>query len=171
MDQQINQKPEPRTKEIPLPKPKRTHGTRRGLFTPKNPEKYEGDLTNIVYRSGIELRLMKYLDDQPSVLKWSSEETVIPYISPIDKRMHRYYVDFKVTTKTRDGNLVTRLVEVKWSTATRPPVPPKNKKRSRRYFEEQKAWIVNQAKWETAKIFCEKRGWDWQILTEKQLTF
>lgn len=159
-----------RAKEITDAKPRlRRHGTRRGFFVPNNPAKYEGDVTNIVYRSKIELRLMKYLDSHPSVLKWSSEETIIPYVSPLDKKFHRYFVDFKVKRKMTDGSVKTCLIETKWSTATVPPKVPK--KKGRRFYAEQKAWLVNQAKWEAAKILCEKKGWDWIIMTEKQLEY
>jgi hypothetical protein len=169
--QQPTPKPEPRAKEIApskLNKRRKTHGTRRGFFTPLHPEKYDGDINTITYRSKMELRMMKYLDDQPSVLRWSSEETVIPYYSPLDKKMHRYFVDFKVITKNRDGKITTRLVECKWSTATVPPKEPKRK--TRRYFAEQKNWIINQAKWTEAKKFCDQHGWEWMILTEKHLS-
>jgi hypothetical protein len=172
VDQQpVTENPKVRTKEVPLKKPKKTHGRRRGYFIPSNPQKYEGDVTKIIYRSNLELKMMKYLDSHPSILKWSSEETIIPYYSPLDNKMHRYFVDFKVTTKTKDDKLITRLVEVKWSTATVKPKEPKSKKKTRRYFVEQKNWIINQAKWEAAKLHCDKRGWEWMILTEKHLSY
>lgn len=136
---------------------------------PNNPTKYEGDVNNIVYRSKIELRLMKYLDSHPSILAWSSEETIIPYVSPLDKKVHRYFVDFKIRRKMKDGTIDTCLIETKWSTATVAPKPPK--KKNRRYFTEQKNWIVNQAKWEAAQAHCKKRGWSWLIMTEKHLEF
>lgn len=158
-----------RAAEVPLPKPKKHNGTRRGVFTPKHPEKYEGRVDNIVYRSGIELRMMKYLDDHPSILKWSSEETIIPYVSPLDNRIHRYFVDFKIERKTKEGSIKTGLIEVKWSTATVPPKVPK--KKTRRYYSEVKNWNVNTAKWTAAKALCETNNWDWIIMTEKQLSY
>jgi hypothetical protein len=88
--------------------------------------------------------MMNFLDDSPSVLKWSSEETPIPYVSPLDKKVHRYFVDFKIKRKTKTGEEQVCLAEVKWSTATRPPKEPKRK--TRRYFAEQKNWIINGAK-------------------------
>jgi hypothetical protein len=159
-------KEQPRTEEFEPPK-QRWKGRRRGLFHPNNPEKYEGNIANIVYRSNLELRFMKYLDDHSSVIKWSSEEFVIPYISPKDNKYHRYFVDFKVTTKKKDGTTKTGLVELKWSTAT--VAPKKPKKQTRRYMRECYNWIINQAKWEAAKTLCDKKGWEWLILTEKDL--
>jgi hypothetical protein len=163
------EKPELRAKEVPVKKPKRKNGTRRGYFVPSNPEKYEGKVDQIIYRSKIELRMMKYLDSHPSVLKWSSEEVVVPYVKPTDGKVHRYFVDFKVQRKTKTGEIKTALVEVKWSTATVPPKVPKRK--TRRYLNEQTNWIINQAKWDAAKKVCENRGWEWLIMTEKQLSY
>jgi hypothetical protein len=157
----------PRTEEFEPPK-QRWKGRRRGLFHPNNPAKYEGNIDNIVYRSGLELRFMKYLDDHPSVLKWSSEEMVIPYVSPKDNKIHRYFVDFKVTTKKKDGTTKTGLIELKWSTAA--VAPKKPKKQTRRYMREAYNWMINQAKWEAAKKLCDKKGWEWLILTEKDLS-
>jgi hypothetical protein len=158
-----------RTEEFEPPK-QRWKGRRRGLFHPNNPDKYEGNIDNIVYRSGLELRLMKRLDDHPSILKWSSEEFVIPYVSPIDNRTHRYFVDFKITSKKKDGTIKTGLIEVKWSTATVAPKKPKTGKTTKRFLRESYYWMINQAKWEAAKKLCVKKGWEWIILTEKDLS-
>jgi hypothetical protein len=143
----------------------RWHGTRKGFFNPKNPAKYEGRVDKIIYRSKLELRIMKYLDNHPDVLKWSSEELTIPYIKPTDGKIHRYFVDFKATLKHKDGIIRTTLLESKWSTATVPPKVPK--KRTKRYMRECYDWIINSAKWEAAQKLCKKNDWDWMILTEK----
>lgn len=71
----------------------------KGRFKPRNPNKYRGDPTNIIYRSGWELKVMMSFDHDPSVLEWSSEETIIPYMSPRDGAYHRYFPDFKVRLK------------------------------------------------------------------------
>lgn len=158
-----------RVQEVPEIKSRpRWQGTRRGFFNPNNPDKYEGDVLKIVYRSKIELRLMKYLDSHPSVLKWSSEEIIIPYVSPKDGRVHRYFVDFKATLKQRDGSEKTYLIEVKWSTSIVPPKVPK--KKTRRYLREVYNWTINQAKWAAAQKICGVKGWEWLILTEKHLS-
>ena len=160
----------PRVEEVPAKKRPRWHGTRRGYFNPKHPEKYEGNVENIIYRSKIELRMMKFLDDAPSILKWSSEEVKIPYRSPKDGRMHRYFVDFKSTAEFKDGTIHTSLIEVKWSTACAPPKLPKNKRKTRRFLRELHTWEINEAKWSAAKKVCEKMGWDWLVITEKNLS-
>lgn len=159
--------PEIRTREIHVPERKKSHGTRKGLYKPKNPEKYEGNVNNIVYRSKIELRLMNHLDLHPDVLKWSSEEVVVPYIHPHDGKIHRYFVDFKVERKTKTGKIVTTLIEVKWSTQKVAPKVPK--KKTRRYYRELKTWEINSAKWAAAQKLCEAKGWQWAVMTEKNL--
>ncbi len=106
---------------------KKNVGYKQGFFTPKFPEKYIGDVNNIVYRSGWEQKVMKYLDENINVLKWSSEEIVIPYISPIDNRPHRYFVDFYMEAIGRDGKIKKVLMEVKPHKQTQPPEKPKRR--------------------------------------------
>lgn len=141
----------------------------RGRFSPKNPSKYKGDPSNIVYRSSWELRFMKYCDTHPRVLSWSSEEHIVPYVSPIDNRVHRYFVDFVVTIQREDGVVDTLMVEVKPKAQTRPPEAPKNRRPTPRFIREVQTWGVNSAKWAAAKEFCAKRGWTFTILTEDHL--
>lgn len=140
---------------------------KQGFFKPKFPEKYIGDVSNIVYRSGWELRVMHSLDNNTAVVRWSSEETVIPYISPIDGRRHRYFVDFYVEAKASDGTVKTMLLEVKPAAQAQPPKSPKRK--TKRYITEVMTYGVNQAKWEAAKAYCDKKGWEFKVITEKEL--
>ena len=74
----------------------------KGKFTPQHPEKYKGDATNIIYRSSWEVRVMKYLDNNPAIIWWGSEELHIPYYNPVDKKMHRYFPDFIAKVKRKD---------------------------------------------------------------------
>ena len=134
----------------------------KGKFRPQNYEKYKGDHRNIVYRSGWELKFMKYLDRQPEVLRWSSEEIIVPYRSPIDNRLHRYYPDFWVKTTKGES-----LIEIKPKKQTKPP--KLNPKHKRRYLKEVRVWGINEAKWKAAAEICENKGWKWQILTEDTL--
>ena len=140
----------------------------QGRYKPRNPEKYEGDPTNIIYRSGWELRLMSYCDKHPNILKWSSEEVVIPYKSPIDGRYHRYFPDFLIKTINKDGSKETILVEVKPEYQTKPP--QKQKKVTKKYLNEVKTWGINEAKWKAANEYCKDRGWKFVIMTEKELS-
>lgn len=140
---------------------------KQGIFRPQKPEKYIGDSNNIVYRSGWELRVMKYLDENGNVLKWASEEIIIPYISPVDNRPHRYFVDFYVEAVGRDGGVKKMLLEVKPASQSKPPKPQQRK--TKKYITEVMTWGVNEAKWKAAKEFCLDKGWEFKVLTEKEL--
>ena len=138
----------------------------KGHFRPENPSKYIGNPTQIVYRSMWERKFMKYCDQSPNVIRWASEEVVIPYYSPIDKKAHRYFVDFLVEIKTPEG-IKTWLVEIKPKKQCREP--EKRKRVTRTYITEVKTWITNKAKWEAAKRVSDARGWEFKILTEDDL--
>lgn len=139
----------------------------KGYFKPRNPSKYNGDPSNIIYRSSWEAKLMKYLDDHPDVIKWSSEEICIPYRSPVDNKLHRYFPDFVIKKKNSQGLIETLMIEVKPKSQT---VPPKiQKKPSKKYVNEVFTWGINSAKWKAAQQFCEDRKWKFVIMTEDQL--
>jgi len=138
--------------------------TYKGKYNPEHPKKYIGNVKNIVYRSMWERRFMKYCDTYISVLKWSSEELVIPYFSPVDRKMHRYYPDFLITVSNKDGIKKTIVVEVKPKRECK--APKKKTKITPRYLQEMKTWSVNEAKWKYAKEFCKDRGWEFKIVTE-----
>ena len=145
----------------------------QGKYKPRKPEKYMGDPTNIIYRSSWELKLMSYLDQHPDVLRWGSEEFFIPYKSPIDNRVHRYFPDFYVEQINKDKKKEKILIEVKPKYQTMPPDPAKKNtpkgQLSRTYLNEVKAWGINQAKWKAAKEYCADRGWRFQIMHEDHL--
>jgi hypothetical protein len=140
----------------------------KGRFKPRNPQKYLGNPTNIIYRSLWECKLMKYLDDHPDVMAWSSEEIVIPYRSPMDRRIHRYYPDFYVKRKI-DGKLKETVIEVKPLAQTIPPKKLSGKRPTARFLREVKTYGINEAKWNAAYEYCADRGWDFKIMTEKEL--
>lgn len=139
----------------------------KGRFKPKYPEKYKGNPTNIIYRSLWELRVMRYLDQHPGVLEWGSEEIIIPYVSPIDNKIHRYFPDFYVKMRNRNSVVETMILEIKPSGQTREPV--KQDKVSRRYIKEVFTYGINQAKWKAAEEYCKDRRWVFKVLTEKEL--
>ena len=139
----------------------------KGVFRPRNPDKYQGNPSNIIYRSLWELKLMRYLDDHSDVLSWGSEELIIPYRSPIDGKVHRYFPDFIVKKKNREGVVSTIVIEVKPKAQT---IEPKvQKKTTKKYINEVTTWGVNQAKWKAAESYCEDRKWKFQLMTEKDL--
>jgi hypothetical protein len=139
----------------------------KGKFQPRNPQKYLGDPSNIIYRSRWELKFMRWLDNHPGVLQWGSEELVIPYRSPIDGRVHRYFPDFIIKKKTPDGKVDTVIVEIKPFAQTKPPTV--QAKATKRYITEVQNWGINSSKWEAAVNYCKDRGWKFEIITEKEL--
>ena len=139
----------------------------RGKYKPKNPNKYVGDPTKINYRSLWERKCMLTFDDNPNIIKWASEEIAIPYLSPIDRKRHRYYPDFMVELKNKEGKIETIMIEVKPKKQTEPPKPRKRK--SVTYLNEAKTYAINQAKWAAAQALCDRKGWTFRIMTEKEI--
>jgi hypothetical protein len=139
----------------------------QGIFRPKNPKKYVGDSNNIVYRSSWECRVMNWFDQNDDIVSWASEELIVPYKSPIDNRFHRYFPDFIVKVKTRDGTMKTLMIEVKPKKQTIPPEP--RKRVTKQYVTEVTTYGVNQAKWKAAQEYCLDRGWEFKIMTEEHL--
>lgn len=131
-----------------------------GRYSVKNPEKYQGDHTNVVYRSLWEKYAFMWCDDNSNIIEWSSEETVIPYLYEVDKRYHRYFVDLKI--KTKDGK--TWLIEIKPDKETRVPT---GQRKTRRYVEEAMTFVKNQNKWNAAEEYAKDRGWHFAVWTEK----
>jgi len=139
----------------------------KGRYKVLNPSKYRGELQGVVYRSSWELKFMKWCDTNVSVLEWGSETVVIPYKSPVDSRLHRYFVDFYIKIRTKEDKVVRYLVEIKPEKFTKPPIIPK--KQSRKFIEEVFQYGTNQAKWKAAEEFCQERGMKFLILTENDL--
>lgn len=144
-----------------------TKDTYRGLYNPKNPQKYLGNITQIVYRSSYELRFMKWCDLNGNVLQWGSEEIVIPYTSPLDGKVHRYFVDFFIKIRNKEGVLKKYLIEVKPFRFTQEPTIPQRK--TKKFISEVYQWAVNNAKWDAAKRIANQNGWEFMLITEKDL--
>jgi hypothetical protein len=140
---------------------------KQGFFKPLNPKKYIGDPTNIVYRSGWEHRCMQMFDTNPNIVRWGSEEIIIPYVSPIDNKVHRYFTDFYVEAVGRDGETKKMLLEVKPKAQTQEPKKPSRK--TKKYITEVMTYGVNQAKWKAAEEYCRHKGWEFKVITESDL--
>ena len=144
----------------------------RGIYIPKNPQKWvitkkglgEG---KIVYRSQLEKKFMIYVDLHPDVIKIASEELKIPYINPIDKKVHTYYIDFWLLIKTKDGKYQEKWVEIKPEQYTKPNYTKRRNKKLK--IEEAKLYAVNKAKWDAARKFAKERGAEFVVITEKDL--
>lgn len=139
----------------------------QGFFKPKNPIKYLGDPTNIIYRSSWELKFFNWCDSNSDVLAYSSEEIVVPYICPTDNKPHRYFVDALVKIKSKEGKVNTYLIEIKPSKQT--DIPVYKGRKTKRYLIESAIFIKNQAKWKAAEEYASKRGWKFILLTEFDL--
>ena len=140
---------------------------RVGKYKVKNKEKYVADLQECEYRSTWELRYMKYLDNNPSVVEWGSENIVIPYYNPVEKRTRRYFVDFYAKVLTKTGQYKKFIIEIKPQSQCNPPKKPKRV--SSNYRNALKAYVRNQSKWKAARTWAEKRDWEFIVITEKEL--
>lgn len=142
---------------------------KQGIYMPINKQKYKGN-DYPRYLSSWELKLFRFCDSNPDVLEWGSENIVIPYISPIDNKVHNYIVDAVIKLKTKDG-IKKFLVEVKPYKQTIKPINRRTKsnKIPKSLLYEQLNYIRNTAKWNAAKEWCRKRGFEFTILTEHQL--
>jgi hypothetical protein len=138
----------------------------QGIYKPKNPKKYIG--TTPVYRSMLELKAFRYLDNNPNVLSWGSESVVIPYTSPVDNRIHRYFVDLVAKLQCKDNTIKKLLIEIKPEKQTKPPTESARKKQKTLIYEKYQ-YGINMAKWDAAKNWCKAKGYTFIIMNEKHL--
>ena len=139
----------------------------KGRYNPVNPKKYKGNPQNIIYRSLWERKFMVYCDTNDKVLEWGSEEIIIPYISPWDSKVHRYFPDFYIKVKQSSGNIKKFIIEVKPKKQTRPPKPVVRK--TKRWINEVRTFGINEAKWKHATKWCKDNDMEFKILTEEEL--
>lgn len=140
---------------------------RQGEYTPNHPEKYMGDVNNIFYRSSWELEAFKFLDNNPNVIRWASEEIVIPYLRPTKTgniKKSKYYPDIYMEYKDRGGRVHKELIEIKPKKQTKPSRSrnPKTK------LYENEVYHKNRLKWEAAEKWCNQRGIKFRILHEEE---
>ena len=139
----------------------------QGIYKPVHSEKYIGKKLPY-YRSGLELKVFKMLDFNSNVKKWGSESVVIPYISPIDNKPHRYFIDFVILLKDKNDKDIKLLVEIKPFNQTIPPKTSSKKKKSTVIYENYQ-YQTNLAKWDAAKNWASKKGFIFLVLTERDL--
>ena len=146
----------------------RKHMPYKGKFTPKDPKKYRGNPRNIIYRSMWERRFMVYCDNNINIIEWGSEEVIIPYRSPLDGKVHRYFPDFYAKVIAHDGSIREMIIEVKPKAQVRQP-KTNPKRKTKAWYNAVREWGKNQAKWESATNYCNKRNMEFKILTENDL--
>ena len=139
----------------------------RGKYYPSYPKRYKGDPTNIIYRSLWERKFMVYCDKNTKILEWGSEEIALPYISPHDSRIHRYFPDFYIKVQENTGKIKRYLIEVKPLKQTTKPKKPK--RQTKGYIREAFEYARNQAKLKAAREYCADRMWEFKVITEKEL--
>lgn len=139
----------------------------KGKYKPSYPQKYKGNPANIIYRSLWERKFMKYCDLNENILEWGSEEIALPYRSPIDGKIHKYFPDFYIKVKEQTGKIKKYIIEIKPKKQTIEPTPQKRKTKG--YIFEVTEWVKNQEKWKAAKEFCEDRQWEFKVITEDEL--
>ena len=142
--------------------------TYKGRYFPTNPKKYRGNPNQIIYRSLWERKVMVYCDKNDAIIEWGSEEVIVPYLSPMDGKIHRYFPDFYMKVRQADGSTKKFIIEVKPKSQCKQPI--KNpKRRTTKWFNEVKTFAINQAKWKSAKEFCEDKGMEFKIFTEDHI--
>lgn len=147
------------------------HKYKQGYYTPKNPQKYLGDVNKIVYRSSYELEVHQFFDNNPRVLKWASEEIAINYIKPTTGRVHKYYPDYLISYVNKDGEIKWELIEVK---PTQQTTQSRSRNQRTRLYENIQ-YTINVAKWEAATRWCETMThqtgypYSFRILTERKI--
>ena len=142
-------------------------GKKHTRYTPLNEEKYIGKELPVC-RSSWENTFCHWCDTNPDIVKWGSEALQIPYYDPIKKKNRRYFPDFLLRIKDKDGKETNHLVEIKPYKETIPPVITKGKS-EKTIIHEATAYITNQAKWKAAITHCKKHNLEFKILTEKDL--
>jgi len=140
---------------------------KQGVYKCKNPQKYKGNAKNIIFRSSWELKCFYYFDNNVNVLEWCSEELPIPYVNPLDKKVHRYFIDLWCRFKSSDGTIKKALIEIKPYAETQKPKMPT--RITEAYKVKCATYIINQAKWQAAQEFCNKNGIEFKIWTERTL--
>lgn len=140
---------------------------KQGKFTPRHPEKYIGDVNNIIFRSSWELEAFKFFDNNVAVLEWGSEIIAIPYLKPTDSKVHRYFPDIYVKFQKKDGIVTEELIEIKPEKETRQPTTRGKSLQTQQY--EAITWAINKAKWQSASKWCKERNIKFRILTENSL--
>ena len=139
----------------------------KSKYKPSFPKKYKGDPNNIICRSSWERRFCNWCDLNENIVAWGSEEFCIPYRSPVDGRVHRYFPDFIIKVKEQSGDIKTYVIEVKPKKQTKEPKKPS--RTTKRYISEVKTYAVNQAKWKAADEWCKDRMIEFKIITEDHL--
>lgn len=138
-----------------------------GSFLPTNLQKYKGNFRKIKYRSSWEQWFMRWLDNNPAVTRWNSEEVIIPYFCNAEGKKRRYFMDFWV--QFEDGRQF--FIEIKPKKETVPPVKPVKYTTAakKRFINEVYTYSVNTDKWTAALKLSKEMGIEFRLVTEISL--
>lgn len=150
-----------------LKKARRRSGKRVRVYRVRNPNKYKGDVTDVQCLSSWEYKFCEFLDNNVNVIEWSSEQIAIPYLKPTDHKVHRYYPDFWIKYRNKNGKVVQDIIEIKPASKARQP-RTRGKSKKTQLFE-QIEFAINVAKWKSAQQYCSKYGMTFRVVTENQL--
>lgn len=139
----------------------------QGLYTLRHPEKYIGDPTKVRFMSSWELNVHTYFDNNPEILRWASEEIPIPYLHPVDNKIHNYYPDYYIEYMNTKGELVREIIEVKPEKQVKNPTTRGKSKKTQ--LTEAITHSINTAKWKYAQAFCNKHNITFRIITETHI--
>ena len=129
---------------------------------------------------------MTWLDGSISVTKWGAECMAIPYQmthfndGDMKVKNHSYYPDFYYEMKLSDGSIKKVVAEVKPQKEYQMALMlqekniqvPDNKvslKKLKSFEYDLKMAQKNLSKWETMIEFCNKKGWEFIVITEIHL--
>ena len=139
----------------------------KSKYTPVYPHKYKGNSKMIICRSSWERKFCQWCDMNNSIVSWASEEFSIPYVSPKDNRVHKYYPDYLIKVKEKNDMIKTYVVEVKPYKQTMPPKPRSRKTKS---YSNRVCYLCSQSgKVESCKRICEDHRIEFKVVTEKEL--
>jgi hypothetical protein len=157
-----------------------------GNYMPKNRDKVV-KLNNeggVYYRSSWEKKIMTWLDHKDEIIRWGAECLKIPYqMTHFDNgdmriKEHCYYPDFYYEMKMNDIDIKRVVVEVKPMKEYKMVldlnegklnVPDKSLKKLKNFEYDLKMAYKNKNKWETMIKWCDKKGYDFIIITEEHL--
>jgi hypothetical protein len=157
----------------------------QGNYVPENKEKVlklnsEGGL---YYRSGLELKMMVWLDNKKEVIRWGAECIKVPYQlthyesnGDINLKSHVYYPDFYYELLLSDGTISKVISEVKPMKEYIDVIKLQEKKltfpengtsKGLKNFEYTlKMAQKNNEKWQSMIKWADMKGWKFIIITE-----
>lgn len=162
-------------------KPRQTDKYKQGLYIPVNKEKLIKANTEggVYYRSGLEKKMMIYLDQNSRILRWSAEYIRVPYkktewnanLKDFETTEHTYYPDFYYELQRQDGSTSRVVAEVKPYSETIEPTIKENMtgKQMKNLEYALKMYNKNLQKWKYMIEYCERKGFEFIIITEKNL--